>query len=399
MPAQMLTSFLILSLAMMLAGCEGDFFGKKTSQDFLDTPVRKKQFAAYVPIRPAITDPQKPVDVMIGFDELIYVADAATDQIINYDLSGKRLGSIEIPGLKAIKQDRRLELLAIGRTDTFINGKEYQLSTIYRLNLIDGETLSLNHARIDNKIVHPFYFKSGISGSDTSVEFQDIGILADHNFYVTRTGPSNSSSQFGGPDNSVLLFNKNGEFKTPIPVKTQGGVFSDYFKHPKGISTFVKPPQTPSPSQSGDFVFTSLQPDRTLKVQYIERVATANGVSYEFKNLTTDDTSKANGFLYEPNKFNTPSDVTIAGDNTQYIFVVDKKHDSLYQFTKTGLEGVKPPPGADRKKFIQVSFGGSGTGPRSFLNPSGVAYYQEIVYVADAGNGRILRFKLTTDFK
>jgi hypothetical protein len=27
-----------------------------------------------------------------------------------------------------------------------------------------------------------------------------------------------------------------------------------------------------------------------------------------------------------------------------------------------------------------------------------VAYFNEILYVADAGNGRILRFKLTTDF-
>lgn len=382
-----------------LSGCDGDFFGSRTSQDFLDTPVRQKEFAAYVPIQPAITDPERPVDVMVGFDQLIYVADAANNEIINYDLAGNRLGSIRIPGLKAIKQDRRLELLAIGSTDTVISGDSYSLSTIYRLKLVDGNRLSLDDAQIKNKVVHPFYFKSGIEQSDTAVKFQDIGILANHEYYVTRTGPSNNTSQFGGPDNAVLLFDKGDEFRTPVPINTEQGVFADYFEQPKGISTFVKPPQTAQPSENGDFVFTSMQPDRTLKVQYIERIASQNGVSYNFRNLTTGDTSKAKGFLYEPNQFQEPFDVTIAGDNTQYIFVTDKAKDSLYQFTSTGLEGVEPPPGSNRDKQIRVSFGGTGSGPKTFRNPSGVAYYQEIVYVADAGNGRVLRFKLSTDFQ
>ncbi|MFT4754705.1 MAG: hypothetical protein ACI85Q_002265, partial [Salibacteraceae bacterium] len=33
-----------------------------------------------------------------------------------------------------------------------------------------------------------------------------------------------------------------------------------------------------------------------------------------------------------------------------------------------------------------------------FKNPRAVAYLNEILYVADSGNGRVLRFKLTSDF-
>jgi hypothetical protein len=49
-------------------------------------------------------------------------------------------------------------------------------------------------------------------------------------------------------------------------------------------------------------------------------------------------------------------------------------------------------------KNIRVSFGGSGNSLTEFNQPSGVAYLREIVYVADKGNGRVLRFQLTTDF-
>lgn len=387
----------LFSVILLSTGCEGDFFGEKTSKDFLDTPVRQEQTAGYVPIQPSLSDLQKPVDVIVGYDELIYVADEETESIVQYDLSGTRLGSFKIPGLKSIAQDRRLDLLAIGTLDTTINGESYKLSTIYRIDMIDGNQVDLSNATVKNKIIHPFYFKSGISSADEPVAFEDLDFLANHKFYVTRTGPSNNSGQFGGPDNAVLLFNARDTFETPIQIKTQSGIFSDYFEDPKGITTRVKPPQSADADQSGDFVFTSLAPDRTLKVQYIERIASENGVSYEFRQLTTGDTSQADGFLYEANKFNKPYDVTIAGDNTNYIFVVDRQQDSLYQFTNTGLEGVDPPPGSNADQVIQASFGGTGNGPKEFRNPSGVAYYQETVYVADAGNGRVLRFKLSSD--
>ena len=70
----------------------------------------------------------------------------------------------------------------------------------------------------------------------------------------------------------------------------------------------------------------------------------------------------------------------------------------MLKFTNEGYEGVNPPAFSKDRKQILSSFGGRGINLNQFNNPSGVAYYDKIVYVADAGNARVLRFKLTTDF-
>ncbi len=106
----------------------------------------------------------------------------------------------------------------------------------------------------------------------------------------------------------------------------------------------------------------------------------------------------ADGWLNSPNKFTYPTGITVAGDESRYIFVTDAEKDSVYQFTSNGLEGVPPPPGSGSVRYTKASFGGSGPGPTQFNEPRGVAYYNQILYVCDAGNHRVCRFKLTLDF-
>jgi hypothetical protein len=103
--------------------------------------------------------------------------------------------------------------------------------------------------------------------------------------------------------------------------------------------------------------------------------------------------------LYQSYRFAQPADVCIAPDETGYIFVVDAQKDSLYQFTNKGFEGVNPPANSGIKKQIITSFGGRGAGAFEFNQPSGVAYFKRIVYVADKGNNRIIRYKLSTDLE
>ncbi|MCB0738927.1 MAG: hypothetical protein KDC92_15570, partial [Bacteroidetes bacterium] len=91
-------------------------------------------------------------------------------------------------------------------------------------------------------------------------------------------------------------------------------------------------------------------------------------------------------------------DVYISPD-LAHIFVVDSELDSLYEFTNRGYEGVTPPANLNQTKVANVSFGGEGDGPFNFNNPMGVCYYREMVYVADMGNNRVLRFKLNTNLE
>jgi hypothetical protein len=391
--------FYVLPMMLLAFSACNNFFGKKTNLDFIPRPDYNPKQVSYVPIQPAITGLQYPTDVIVGWDQMIYVADAGSQQIISYDISGFKLASFYIPGLKSVAQDRHLNLLAIGSIDTSINGKKYTLSAIYRLNLDNPSGYGLHFARITDTIVHPFYYKTGLSDHDVQTSFKHIAVLGDNSFYVTRSGPSNSTTQFGGPDDALIQFTAGDVFITPIQVTSYNGTYSDYFKMPMGVCTKAQPPQSNSINTSGDFYFTCLMPNYPLKVQAVKRAETPNGTFYVLDYYPPGDTGKADGFMYSPFKFELPSAITQAGDGTNYIFVVDAKKDSLYQFNAQGFEGINPPPGYNSKKNIKVSFGGKGTDLSHFNNPLGVAYYNKMVYVADAGNGRILRFKLTTDIK
>ncbi len=91
--------------------------------------------------------------------------------------------------------------------------------------------------------------------------------------------------------------------------------------------------------------------------------------------------------------------MTFTTDGTNYILVTDAGTDSLYLFQSNGIEGVNPPIGSTETKAIVVSFGGRGIGPKEFNQPSGVTYFRRTVFVADKGNNRIARYRLTTDFE
>lgn len=389
---QILTVFLTIALA----GCEG-YFGEKTDLDFIEIPDFQVRDAAYVPIQPILDNFIEPTDVIAGFDNLIYVVDAGSEEIVALDESGRELGRLLIPGVTNVSQDRSFDLMAIGTMDTTIAGQPYTLSCMYRINLKGTLGYGINNARITNRVVHPFYFKSSFSAADADVRFTGIGFMYTNEYYVTRTGTRNNPNQFGGPDDAVLLFDTDDTYISPVAVSSSGSLFRDYFKKPSSIFSSALPPQI-NVVPGRNFAVLMADPGTEFKFRGINFVETDFGVDYIPEGRVPEDTSKADGFITEPNKFKNPSDITFANDETGFYFIVDTETDSLYQFTQTGLEGVPPPPGAASPKNLKVSFGGEGVGATQFRDPKGVAYMNRMLYVADSGNGRVLRFKLTTDF-
>ena len=160
----------------------------------------------------------------------------------------------------------------------------------------------------------------------------------------------------------------------------------------------MQPPQISANGQD-HFIFTSVEPNTSIKVQIIDYIESDFGANFEPRILAESDATVADGNMASPNKFSRPVSTIYTGDGTNFIFVIDQEKDSLYQFTATGLEGVRPPAGAASSKYQMASFGGTGTGLSQFNKPSGVAYKNRIVWVCDSGNKRVLRFKLTTDFQ
>lgn len=349
----------LLAVFLGLAGCE-NYLGDKTDLGFIEVPEFTNRDVAYVPIQPALTNFIRPVDLCIGFDELLYVVDEATEEVVCLDESGREIARKYVQGAKSVSQDRRFNLLVIGtKTDT-VAGVAYDLSCIYRLELAGDDGYGLQRAQVVNTIVHPFYFKSTFSSGDALVEFHKVGIVGDNfdpnnnnAWYVTRTGPSANNAGLG-PDDAVVLFNNNDVFESAVLVTTSGGQFNNYFREPSGLVTRTQPPQITA-GQGKDFIVSSLSPNNLLKVQYIEFQETEFGAQYSPR-IFPIDTSLADGFISEPNKFTRPVHLCLTGDGTNYLFVTDAEKDSLYQFTLTGLEGVAPPPASgetrDRKSVV-----------------------------------------------
>lgn len=385
-------------IAVSFTACEG-FFGRETDLSFIDAPQFQTRDVAYVPIQPIIDGFFEPSDVIAGYDELIYVVDAGTDEIICLDQSGREQGRTSIPGVEKIAQDRQMNILAIGTLDTIINEVNYSLSTIYRLNLNGPLGYNIRYARIEKKIVHPFYFKTSFSSLDAEVKFTSVDVMGDNTYYVTRTGPRSNENQVGGPDNGIVLFNEDDVYVSNVFISTDVGFFRGYFREPLCLTTFAKPRQSPSVSMSKNFFVGMADPTVPIKVQSIQFFESEFGSSFEVEVLSFTDTAEAEDFLYRPNRFIRPVDMTLTGDGTNYLFVVDEAKDSIFQFTTRGFEGINPPPGSSQDKNIIASFGGTGAGPTQFRSPSAVAYIDETLYITDRGNGRLLRFKLTTDIE
>jgi len=378
-------------LIISLSSCEG-YLGDKTDLSFIELPQQNFREVAYVPVQPILNQFASPTDVIAGFDELIYVVDNGSQEVIALDQSGREVGRRFIQGAKTMAQDRQLDLLVIG---SITDSNNITRSCIYRLDLSTSLGYGLRFAVFTDTITHPFYFKSSSISSDQDVTLNNIAVLSDNSFYVTRTGPRTTPTR----DDAILFFDNTGKFRTPLEITdSRGAVFPDFFKDPVGITSLVKPPQI-GVDNRGDFIFTSVDPNGVLKVQYIEKLESVDGTAYTPKTNFSADTTLASSFINEPFKFDRPVDVEFTGDGTNYIFVIDAEKDSLYQFTATGLEGVEPPAASGETKFIKTSFGGTGIGASNFNGPTAVAYNNRILYIADTGNGRLLRFKLTLDIR
>ncbi len=397
-----LISLVLQSSCDFLFGTREDIVTEEIFEEGAIDPDLVQDEVGYVPILPFWDDFVNPTDIYCGYDEMIYVIDDNGLNIL--DQTGTIYVTYYIPGTSDVTQDRRLHTYVTGRVDIDVDddGIFENLPAIYHLT----GTASGNIQVIDT-LIHPFCDESrnitAFRGADDeAVEFTGLATLADNTLYVTRKGPQNDLSGIARPDNTVLFFDETGEntgYANGLSPTT-GNLRSAW--DISAISTFAAPPQSLSGlSSSPEFMLTLSNVNAPYKCLWITQTSDPeSGISYgENALLTVFDFTKADRFLYQPNRFIDPTDIFIAPDFTGYIFVVDAGTDSLYQFTRKGYEGVNPPAGSSSTKQIITSFGGIGDGPFNFIDPSGVAYLRETVYVVDKGNNRVCRYKLSTDLE
>lgn len=295
-----------------------------------------------------------PTDILLGNEPFIYVADSANNRIVMMDLAGNMIGSSQqIPGPVSVSQDGRLNLIVVNNTN-----KIYKIDLFSAKHNISAATVKIAYEDVDrpNRRFSSVAAWHGTESGSASLEQW---------YYVTVNGPDKR-------DNAVFYFAPKSEATDapigPINMEPNGtGMFST--ANPSGVTITRNFNQS---TKFYDFIFcqTGLN---FYKVQWI----TSNIYGFAIRL----DPSVSPTDIFAQNKFTLPEDITI--DEQGNIFVVDAGLHRLLRFNSSGVE--------------KYSFGSFGSGEKQFHRPMGVAYFDKTVYVADTGNNRILRFKLSTD--
>ncbi len=407
--------FLLIAFVFVASGCDALFSSKSD-------PVTDGIFEAgrsepsllneveYVPLFPFFelgatgTPLDGPTDVYVGYDELLYVTDATGLHIL--DISGRPALHVPIPGgATSVVQDRRLRVYVTARRDTTIAGRTWRLPVVLRY-----DDVPTGAPRIGRILWHPFdddsrkFNRPDPVATDEEVAFTGVAVLPDNHVYVARQGPVNDRASIFFAHNIVLEFDEAGDNIQAIVSlsPTQESLVSSVW--PTDVTAFVHPPQRASFPAQRHFLIAQSGGPAGVRLRYsalsVRVVETPNGREFQpdpalIQSAFREDVDA----LYDDFRFTRVTDLAVAMDGTNYLFVLDGGEHRLSVFTASGIEGVAPPPGSTSALPVNVSFGSEGDGALQFSAPQGVAYFNRTVYVADTGNGRISRFRLNTDFE
>ncbi len=317
---------------------------------------------AYVTIEPPFGGFTEPEGILLGRDQLLYVADTRANRIVMLNRAGGVLSTRAMLHPVSLSQDSRLDLL-VGGELIATNGDT--VGAIFRLRLVSASADSahrLDVAPIDTvwrELAHP------------RRRFPGIAVLSDNTYLAVRDGTDNTS--FIDPDARVLQFDASDKFITPLPAFVTGiGTGIVNINHPTAIAAFPN---------SRDFVLAQ----------------SSDGVAYGALWMVYQSTSEFQGWLprfdparlddrlvdfIRPNRYARPAAVAI-DPSRRDIFVADAALDSVFKFTSRGF-------------MRSESFGLQRSGGL-LRRPSGLAFFEKILYVLDQEQGLVLRFRLSTD--
>ena len=313
----------------------------------------------YIQQSPVWTGFNGPEDILIGKEPLIYVADTQNNAIIQMDLSGLQIGSLEFRHPRCLAQDNNFDLLVVA--DSVLSVTFDTISVLYRVKTVAAGgiiTTAEKIALIASDYATPLTSRKRI--------FTGVSTFPDNTYIVSRTGPSNSSSL--DPDNAILKIRGIASVTSVTLLTGFQGQGNGVYSIDKISSLWT------TQSNNTDFLLTRNTNDYGFKLEWFQYDNVNGAYLPKYLPESNSDITRL--------QLSNPEDVTL--DNNSNIFVVDAGNDSLYKFNNAG-------------KILRESFGGLGNGVNKLDHPHGVAFFNKVLYIADTGNNRIVRYKLSTE--
>lgn len=348
---------IVIVSILLAAGCQ-DRFDLSTLPQQPDTAID----TSYVPMFPPFHGFAGAEDILIGNDQLLYVADTRANRVVMMNRAGQILSALTMLHPRSLAQDTRLDLLVGGE---IVAPNKDTVGAVFRIHLVSLSADSahrLELSRVDTiwrELAHP------------ARRFPGITAFADNLFLVVRDGPDNGS--FIDPDARVMWFDRTDRYITPLPgLSTRAGSGITDINHPSAIASFPG---------VRDFVLTQ----------------SSEGVSYGALWLLYSSTSDFDGWLpkfdparvedrsvdfVRPNRFLAPAAVAIDRVRRD-VFIADAGLDSVLKFNSRGV-------------FRSESFG-IVRSAGAMRRPTGLAFFEKVLYVLDGQTGEILRYRLTSD--
>ena len=345
-----------------------DSFGANDTSYIHLNPVWESNTIGYYP-----DNPMTPVDIAIGEDGYIFVADSANDKVLTISPSGhlvthQNLNSItSVSAPKGIDIDSKLNLLIVNGTNTVYVWNQY-----------------INNIGVDSVLVgFSGDYKFVFSGDPAKID----SVVGINQFYTDENEFSSFQSVGFGPSmDSTIFITDNGNNRIlQIKIEFNGAVkLKNGFLHPTFAGTYVRDiatygsgagtvdnPKGITVDNEGNIYFTQL--GGNFLVQKLEKL----GMNYSSQYTLYQDP------IMDLNRFHSPFDIAL--DNNDAIFVIDTEEGKAYKFFNRG----------NRAGQI-VDIGKTGLADVIFNHPYAIAISDnDVVYVADTGNHKIERYQLS----
>jgi hypothetical protein len=343
--------------AMVIGGCD-------SPMDLNSLPQQQStlQDTAYVQIDPPFGGFNGPEGLLMGRDQLLYIADTRANRIVMLNRAGTELSARSIIHPRCIAQDSRLDLL-VGAEIVAVSGDT--IGAILRLHLVSLSADSAHHLEvspIDTVWTEPAHPQR---------RFPGLTVLPGNSYLAVRSGTDNSS--FIDPDARVLQFGADDRFITPLSAFSSGvGTGIVNINMPTSIIAFPG---------SSDFILTQTSTGVAYGAIWMAYQNNADFIGWLPKFDPANAADRSVDFI-RPNRF-ISAHAAAVDPSRRDVFIADAGQDSVFKFNSRGV-------------FKAESFG-RGQTKGQLRRPTGLAFFSSVLYVLDGDLGVIFRYRLSTD--